>query len=283
MICCKGNRKAFLVKLGVVVLLAAGCRKEYSYEYTPANSLKDAQGVCLPSVVQGAFFKNTSLDNDTASIELQVNVVVTGDYFISTDLQNGFRFTDSGTFTNTGLQTVYLKPRGTPLDTGYTGFTVCYDTSCCPLTVYVNPAKIIELPDNSWQYTDVSSGKTYAGNFNATEYLSTPISTLVSLRRLITTPADTSFEISFVFPPAGIQTGAFTTDIENAWSFSHGGVCVNCAWEVAYVLYGALSTIVVSDYDAGTKTIKGSFSGTAVNGDNEVVPVKDGMFKAVIQ
>jgi len=52
---------------------------------------------------------------------------------------------------------------------------------------------------------------------------------------------------------------------------------------VAYVLYGALSTIVVSDYDAGTKTIKGSFSGTAVNGDNEVVPVKDGMFKAVIQ
>lgn len=276
--------KARLFKIGVaiVLLFALACRKEYSYEYTPANSLKDAQGICLPSVVHGSFFKNTSLDNDTAYIELQVNVAVTGPYFITTDLQNGFKFADSGTFTTTGLQTVHLKPTGTPVDTGYTDFTVCLDTSCCAFSVYVNEASVIELPDNAWQYTDVSNGKTYSGNFNATEYLATPVSTLVSLRKQIITPADTSFEISFVFPPTGIETGSFTTDIDNAWSYSHSGVCVNCAWEVAYQLYGAISNIVVTDYDASTKTIKGTFSGTAINGDNEVVAIKDGRFKAII-
>lgn len=276
--------KAYLSKTYAVILLlfAAGCVKEYSYEYKPANSLKDAQGICLPSLIHGSFFKNTSLDNDTAYIELQVNVAVTGSYFITTDLQNGFHFADSGTFTATGLQTVHLESTGTPVDTGYTGFTVCYDTSCCPLSVHVTEAPVIELPDNAWQYTDVSTGKTYTGNFNATNYVATPVSTLVSLRKQIITPADTSFEISFVFPATGIETGSFLTDDGNAWSYTHAGVCVNCAWEVAYQLYGAITNIVVTDYDALTKTIKGTFSGTTINGENKVVPIKDGKFKAII-
>jgi len=277
--------KAYLFKtyIPILLLLATGCRKEYSLEYQPTNTLKDAQGICLPSVIHGSFFKSIGLDNDTAYLELQVNVAVTGSYFINTDLQNGFQFADSGTFNSTGLQTVHLKPTGTPADTGYTNFTVCYDTSCCPFSVYVAEAPATELPDNAWQYTDASNGKTYTGNFNATNYLPTPISTLVSLRKEIITPADTSFEISFVFPITGIKTGSFTTEKDNAWSYSHSGVCVNCAWEVAYQLYGAITNIVVTDYDALTKTIKGTFSGTAINGENKVVPIKDGKFKAVIK
>lgn len=279
-----GNMKACLCNTYIAILLsfATGCIKEYSYEYKPANTLKDAQGICLPSVIHGSFFQNTRLDNDTAYIELQVNVAVTGSYFITTDLQNGFQFADSGTFNTTGLQTVRLKPTGTAVDTGYTDFTVCFDTSCCPLSVYVSEAPAIELPDNAWQYTDVSTGKTYTGSFNATSYVATPISTLVSLRKQIMTPEDTSFEISLVFPPTGIETGSFITDEDNAWSYTYKGVCVNCAWEVAYQLYGAISNIVVTDYDALTKTIKGTFSGTAINGDDEVVPIKDGKFKATI-
>lgn len=277
--------KAYLFKTYVAILLlfATGCVKEYSYEYKPANTLKDAQGMCLPSVIHGSFFKNTSLNNDTAYIELQVNVAVTGSYFISTDFQNGFQFADSGTFNATGLQIVHLEPTGNPVDTGYTDFTVCYDTSCCPISVHVNEAPANELPDNAWQYTDVSTGKTYTGSFNATDYLATPVSTLVSLRKQIITPADTSFEISFVFPPTGIETGSFTTDEGNAWSYSYSGVCVNCAWEVAYRLYGAITNIVVTDYDALTKTIKGTFNGTTINGENKVVAIKDGKFKAVIE
>jgi len=277
--------KAYLFKtfIPILLLLATSCRKEYSLEYEPTNTLKDEQGICLPSAIHGSFFKSIELDNDTAYLELQVNVAVTGLYFITTDLQNGFQFADSGTFNTTGLQIVHLKPAGTPVDTGYTNFTVCYDTSCCPVSVYVSETPVNELPDNAWQYTDASNGKTYTGNFNATNYLATPISTLVSLRKQIITPADTSFEISFVFPITGIHTGSFTTDKDNAWSYSHSGVCVNCAWEVAYQLYGAITNIVVTDYDAPTKTIKGTFSGTAINGENKVVPIKDGKFKAVIE
>ena len=267
----------------ILLLFAAGCAKEYSYEHKPANTLKDAQGICLPSVVHGSFLKNIQSDNDTAYIELQVNVAVTGPYFITTDLQNGFQFADSGNFNTTGLQIVHLKPTGNPVDTGYTNFTVCYDTSCCPISVYVSEGSANELPVNAWQYTDVSNGKTYTGRFNATYYSVTPVSTLVSLRRQINTAADTSFEISFVFPPTGIITGSFTTDEGNAWSYSHSGVCVNCAWEVAYQLYGAITNIVVTDYDALSKIIIGTFNGTTINGENKLVSIKDGRFKAVIE
>ncbi len=113
--------------------------------------------------------------------------------------------------------------------------------------------------------------------------MATPVSTLVSLRKQIITPADTSFEISFVFPPTGIETGSFRTDEGNAWSYTYSGVCVNCAWGVAYQLYGTITNIVVTDYDALTKTIKGTFSGTTINGKNKVVPIKDGKFKAIIE
>ena len=277
--------KPYLFKtyVSILLLFAAGCAKEYSYEYKPANTLKDEQGICLPSVIHGTLFKSTRLDNDTAYIELQVNVAATGSYLITTDLQNGFQFANSGTFNTTGLQTIHLKPTGNPVDTGYTNFTVCYDTSCCPFSVYVSEASANELPDNAWQYMDVSNGKTYTGSFNATYYSATPVSTLVSLRRQTITAADTSFEISFVFPPTGIETGSFTTDKGNAWSYSHSGVCVNCAWEVAYQLYGAITNIVVTAYDPLTKTIKGTFSGTTISGENKVVPIKDGKFKAVLQ
>ena len=281
--------KAYLFKtyIPILLLLATGCRKEYSLEYQPTNTLKDAQGICLPSVIHGSFFKSIGLDNDTAYLELQVNVAVTGSYFITTDLQNGFQFANSGTFNTTGLQTVHLKPTGNPVDSGYTNFTVCYDTSCCPVSVHVSGASANEstgeLPDNAWQYTDVSNGKKYSGNFNATYYSATPVSTLVSLRKQTITAADTSFEISFVFPPTGIKTGTFTTEKDNAWSYSHSGVCVNCAWEVAFQLYGAITNIVVTGYDPLTKTIKGTFSGTTITGESKVVSIRDGKFKTVIQ
>ena len=56
--------KAYLFNTSVSILLlfAAGCTKEYSLEYEPANTLKDAQGICLPSVIHGTFFKNTRLN-----------------------------------------------------------------------------------------------------------------------------------------------------------------------------------------------------------------------------
>ncbi|WP_157580837.1 hypothetical protein [Segetibacter koreensis] len=99
----------------------------------------------------------------------------------------------------------------------------------------------------------------------------------------VTNPADTSFEISFTFPPDGIKTGSFTTDDGNAVSYSHNGICVNCAWKVAYNLNGAITNIIVTDYDVTTKTIKGTFSGTTINGQNALVPIKNGRFKAVIE
>src|SRR5919202_6812449 len=99
------NTKTCLIKKFAAILLlvvGTGCIKEYSVEHKFGGTLKDAQGICMASLIHGAFFKNINLDNDTGYVELQVNVATEGPYLVATNMQNGFKFADSGTFTATG-------------------------------------------------------------------------------------------------------------------------------------------------------------------------------------
>jgi hypothetical protein len=50
-----------------------------------------------------------------------------------------------------------------------------------------------------------------------------------------------------------------------------------------YVLKGVITTISVDSYDAQTNLIKGSFSGTTVDWNDEVVSIKDGKFSAIVK
>jgi len=45
-------------------------------------------------------------------VDISVNVTQAGTYKISADMQNGVLFSDSGAFTNTGINTIHLKPTG---------------------------------------------------------------------------------------------------------------------------------------------------------------------------
>jgi len=50
-----------------------------------------------------------------------------------------------------------------------------------------------------------------------------------------------------------------------------------------YALTGALTTIVVKSYDPVTGIIKGTFSGTTVDGNNEIAPINKGEFSAIVK
>src|SRR5664279_3246990 len=101
----------YWLALGLVVII--GCQKEFSFELgnTPGHgSLQsDVTGDCLPKTVNGIYAAGTPLVAATNTITIQVNVLQTGTYIISTDTVNGFYFRATGTFTSLGALPVTLR------------------------------------------------------------------------------------------------------------------------------------------------------------------------------
>jgi len=108
--------------LFVCACLFATCAKEYSNEggpkkYTAKYSLVGAGDSCRGSVLAGKYYTGKALSNAN-TIQLQVTVDSIGSYNVVTNTNNGFQFSASGNFTNTGLQTITLTGAGTPAATG---------------------------------------------------------------------------------------------------------------------------------------------------------------------
>ena len=124
-----------------IFTLLNSCQKEISVEYgEPANgSLRSSAGDCLPKLVGGSYIANKAL-NDSNFIEVTVDVLSAGPYTITTDSLNGYSFKASGTFANTGANTVRLKSTGRPVVSGINNFTVFFDSSFCDIAVTVLPA-----------------------------------------------------------------------------------------------------------------------------------------------
>ena len=142
--------------LFLIVLTIVSCKKEsLSPPYNPTNtaavfSLTDASGNCYAPVVQGTYTAGIAL-NSTNVVFIQVLVTKTGTYSILNPTNNGYRFTATGTFTVTGLQTVALQGTGTPLAAAVDRHQI--DSSpTCTITVIVlsQPAPVIN--DNDHMY-----------------------------------------------------------------------------------------------------------------------------------
>jgi len=96
----------------------------------PANAtftFAGAPNACGSFVPQGTYTVNTPL-GATNTVTVGVNVTVAGAYTITTNTVNGMTFAKSGTFTNTGAQTVVLNGSGTPTTAGAANFTVSSGT-----------------------------------------------------------------------------------------------------------------------------------------------------------
>jgi hypothetical protein len=116
------------------VVLFITCTKEYSYEGgksggTAVYTLSGAGATCTGAVVNGKYYNDVALGSGN-TIQLQVNVTTTGTFTLSTNTVNGIYFSASGSFTNTGLQSIILSGTGTPVADGNFSFTTPTVSGC---------------------------------------------------------------------------------------------------------------------------------------------------------
>jgi hypothetical protein len=136
-------KKHILYLVAICFIWLNGCQKEKSFEAgnnPSSGSLQsDVSGDCLPKSVDGVYVAAAALVADSNTVSVGVNVIKTGTYTIYSDTVNGYYFRATGTFINTGANTVVLKGSGTPLAAGTNNFTVSYDTTVCTFAVTVLP------------------------------------------------------------------------------------------------------------------------------------------------
>ena len=278
------------------------CQKEVSIETDSTliaqGSLWDSAGACLPDSVHGTFYNGIIPGSDTAYVEIQVNVTQTGSYNITSDLQDGFQFLDSGFFSNTGINIVRLKPIGTPIIPVSTTFNISFDTTFCSFTVNVQDSTgtglggqqdttgtgggdTTKVQSGQWQFTQNSLA--YGGNIDsASKDNSTGLATFVHLSGATST-GDTTMSLDFIIPAADIQPGSYTL-INNGIMFSVGDIpnITTLFTASAFTTAATDFSITVASYNSTTKEIQGTFSGTAQDESGSIVPISNGSFIATI-
>lgn len=128
---------AFMLLLGTALLFVVTCTKEYSYEGGNGSNLPNTavyttlnpMGTCKGHIFKGNYEVGTPLDT-TNQLLIEVTVLDTGSYHLTTQLLNGIWFTASGIFRDTGLYTVKLIGNGIPKQSGTFVFTLNDSIAC---------------------------------------------------------------------------------------------------------------------------------------------------------
>lgn len=248
----------------VCTIFFTTCKKEYSYEGGPPNgnasgsavfTLVGAGGNCTGSIVMGNYYVNTALDaNDI--VDLQVDVTKIGTYSVSTNSVNGFKFSASGTFTTTGVQTITLSGSGTPASAGNFNFTIPVGLGCSfTITVTATPIKMADftLAGASNECTNANvkgiyiSGKALA----ISNYVDVSVNVIsVGAYTLSTDTIDgISFSASGTFTSLGIQIvslpGSGTPDVPRNLTFTPITGSSHCTFNVTVVNPDPLATYVL--------------------------------------
>jgi len=121
------------------------------------GTLGSSAGACTSVAFNGSYQQGVIM-NAGNSVTVQVNVTTPGAYTISTDSINGVRFSGSGIFSATGIQSVALTGAGTPLNDGVQNYNVTFGTSMCGFTITYLPAT---APSGDYFPLSLNSNWTY--------------------------------------------------------------------------------------------------------------------------
>ena len=235
---------------------------------------------CGNAQVQGTYQAGTAL-NTTNTVAMQVNVTTPGTYSISTTAVNGMTFSAQGTFSATGTQPVTLSAAGTPGVARTDSIPITAGSTTCKFGVVVNPAASGNVNTSTWSFTQGT--KTYTGNLDSAKTSTLPTGGSVFVLYGSTAAKDSILTLSIQFPGATPVAGTYNTNIFALNSFSLDKKAGGSIFAANGTTTGANTAIVVTSYNALTKTIVGTFSGTAFNATNTVVPITAGTFRAVLQ
>ena len=114
------------------------CDFKINFAPPATGTLGGGGGNCTPFAIAGTYQQGISLDA-TNSIQIQVNVATAGNYSITTNTVNGVLFSQTGNFSTTGVQTIFLTGSGTPENAGSQNFTVTFGTTNCTFSITFLP------------------------------------------------------------------------------------------------------------------------------------------------
>lgn len=223
------------------LLLWTSCDKEFSYETPPVSdgTLRSAtSGACLSSVVNGIYKATTPLST-TNYMDVQVDVTATGSYTISTNIVNGISFTATGEFTATGINTVRLQGKGTPLASGTHIFKITYLASSCNIPVVTMDVNAAEA---AYTYTTAADGSCSGAVLNGVYTMATAVG------------AGNTVQLAVNVATAGIYN--ITTATVNGIHFSATG---------SFTSTGVQTVLLKA---SGTPVASGGFNFTVTKGSN---------------
>lgn len=305
--------KKFLSYLFVVCCISFlfSCQKELSTEtdstLVAQGSLWDTASDCLPSTVHGTFYNGITPGSDTAYVEIQVNVTQTGSYNITSDVQDGIKFLDSGFFSNTGINTVRLKPIGAPIIPVSTIFNISFDTSFCSFTINVQDSTGTGLGGQdstgtggnygTWQFT-TDSGQSFQGTFYSASIEKDSLiwgtgNQMLLLQGYTSASTDSAITLILYLPNGVITPGTYSSQSlppSNASLFAFNFTIVNGG--SGDPIYEALPasttgsniTITIADYNSATHIVTGTFSGTAEDDayEDATIGIQNGSFTTTV-
>ncbi len=272
------NSSTSICKFDVTVVGAvAGGSAVYTLGGAPnACALFTANGFYTAQVPLGA----------ANNVTFNVNVTTIGSYTINTSTADGINFVASGTFTNTGIQTMTLLGTGTPTTAGVFSFTATGAGSSCTFNITVLPggtSAVYTLGGSPNACTNVILTGVYMAGISTsaanTAKVDVNVSSLGTYSLTTITLNGVKFTATGVFTIAGPQTVTLVANIatptaSGTFSYLINGAGTSCSFPVTYAVPAppAVFTLSGAPGSCAPASVNGTYTaGTALNATNNVV------------
>ncbi len=235
------------------VLFFVSCEKELSFEGggivgpgAAVFTLGGSPASCTGFAASGTYMAGIALTT-TNTITFDVNVSSAGAYTISTAAVNGITFSNTGSFTDTGTQTITLTGNGTPAAAGDFTYTVTNSAGNCSFIITTAPAA--PPASGTLDCAGIAPAGTYTQGIalSSSNTISIPVTVTTAGSYSITTGTvnGCAFSSSGVLA-AGAQTiiltgsGTPTASGNNSYNISFG--TSSCSFSIGFLPGAAPST-----------------------------------------
>jgi hypothetical protein len=209
---------------------------------TALYTLGGSPGNCSLSNITGNYIVGQAMTANN-KVEMSVNVNTPGTYIIRGLVINGVSFDTSGTFSNPGIQNIFLKAIGTPLAAGTFNYPVTNGATNCSIpityTTVITNASFV-LSSSSGNCTGAMVNGTYTAGTaltaSNTAVINVNVTSLGNFSIATTTVNGISFSASGTFNILGPQqvtlTGTGTPAMAGAFNYPLSGGGSTCMFSV---------------------------------------------------
>ena len=230
---------------------------------------------CTSAVLSGTYENGTSMSSSN-KVVLNVNVTTIGSWNLTTTAVNGITFSGSGNFTTTGSQTITLTASGLPTASGDVNISVNNGTSSCSFPLTITAGAIVD-----WKFTE--GANTYQGTMTSSQ-----LQAITSISALTYSGSNSTDALVFglVDLSGGMnanETYSSTSTTGNSCGFVFNSSNTSEMYSADNTTTTVNIVFKVTSHNTGTKTIQGTFSGTALNASNAIKTITNGQFKGTYQ